>query len=78
MPMPIVPKKEKPDPLLVGEGRVRSIWTPDALWAEIQLAAKREGYSTSKFVSFLLRGGLAGYEKERLEERKAEAKPEKP
>ncbi|HEY0881066.1 MAG TPA: hypothetical protein VGE37_13625 [Archangium sp.] len=76
--MPIVPKKEKTDPLLDGEGRVRSIWTPDALWEEIQRAAKREGYSTSKFATFLLRGGFAGYEKERLAERNAADETEKP
>lgn len=69
--MPIVPKKEEqPDE---GESRPRSIWATDGLWAEIALEAKREGYSASKFATFLLRGGLALHRAERERERAAEA-----
>lgn len=68
--MSIVPKREKsPDE---GDGRTRSIWASDNLWEEIQLAAKREGYSTSKLVAFLLRGGLEAYKAERARERASE------
>lgn len=61
----IVPKKTGPD----GDGRTRSIWAPDELWEDIQLAAKREGYSVSKFVGFLLRYGLNAYRQERAAEK---------
>jgi hypothetical protein len=51
-----------------GEGRTRSVWASDALWEELQLAAKREGYSVSKFVGYLLRFALDKYQLERASE----------
>lgn len=59
----IVPKK--PKEAVAGEGRTRTIWAHDDFWKELELAAKREGYSVSKFVGFLLKGGFAAYKKQR-------------
>jgi hypothetical protein len=74
--VPIVPKKEEqPDE---GESRPRSIWATDGLWAEIALEAKREGYSASKFATFLLRGGLQLHRAERAAEAGKSASDEKP
>lgn len=72
----LVPKKVKdPDE---GEGQTRSIWASDNLWEELKLAAKREGYSVSKFVGFLLRGGLEAYKRERALEVGKSTSDEKP
>lgn len=63
----IVPKKKAPEH--PGTARPRTIWAPDVFWKELQLAAKREGYSTSEFVGFLLKAGFSSYKKQRaLEE----------
>lgn len=70
----IVPKKDADD----GPGRVRSLWAADSLWEEIALHAKREGYSTSKFVAFLLKGGLKAYLKQRAAEGGKSASDKKP
>lgn len=63
--MAIVPKKTEPKE----DGATRSFWAPTPLWKEIQAAAEREGYSTSKLVVFLLRAGLNAYYLERAAEK---------
>jgi hypothetical protein len=70
----VVPKKEKDE----GPGRVRSIYAPDPLWEEITHAAKREGYSVSKMVAFLLKAGLRAYLKQRALQAEKSASDEKP
>lgn len=74
---PIVPKREK-GPDEDSAGKTRSIWASDSLWEELQHAAKREGYSVSKFVGFLLRGGLETYKRQRALEAGKSASDEKP
>lgn len=68
----VPPKKSKE----AGAGATRSIWASDALWAELQFYARQEGYSVSKFVGFILAGGLKAYLKQR--ERLAEPEDKKP
>ncbi len=70
----IVPKKEKDD----GPGRTRSIHVADSLWEEVAHVAKREGYSVSKMVTFLLKGGLRAFQRQRALEAGKSASDEKP
>ncbi len=62
----VVPKKPKEEH--EGDARPRTLWMKDDFWAELQLAAKREGYSTGKFVIFLIKAGWLAYKQERLAE----------